>query len=117
MENTVYKVGGRVEKFCAVCNEQLSHLIKTITKQGKISRVICSQCGSTGVFRSPAMLTKLENLSTKTGDLYDQSRTYRSGQFMNHPIFGQGEVITVLEPKKIDVLFMDKMRRLVHSRG
>ncbi|MBX7173162.1 MAG: hypothetical protein K1X72_19490 [Pyrinomonadaceae bacterium] len=112
----IYKVGGRVKKICTVCNEHLDHLIKSITKQGAISRVICSQCGSNGVYRSHAMVTKLENLSTKTGDLYDQSRTYRSGQFMRHPIFGQGEVITVLDAKKIDVLFMDRMRRLVHSR-
>ena len=117
MEKSINSIGDRVEKFCNVCNEQLGHLIKTITKQGKISRVSCSRCGLSGTFRSSALLAKIENLSSKSGDPYEQSRTYRSGQFLTHPTFGQGEVISVFDAKKIDVLFMDRVRRLVHSRN
>jgi hypothetical protein len=36
---------------------------------------------------------------------------------MAHPTFGFGEVISVIEPQKIDVLFSDKLRRLIHSRA
>jgi hypothetical protein len=36
---------------------------------------------------------------------------------MAHPIFGFGEVMAVIEPQKIDVLFSDKVRRLIHSRA
>jgi hypothetical protein len=116
MENSVYKIGGKVEKFCNTCQQSLTHLIKSITKLGKISRVSCSKCGLSGIFKSTAMLTKIENLATQTGAPYDQSRTYRTGQFMAHPTFGQGEVISVFEARKIDVLFMDRVRRLIHSR-
>ncbi len=35
---------------------------------------------------------------------------------MLHPKFGEGEVTAVIEPKKIDVLFSDRIRRLIHSR-
>ena len=35
---------------------------------------------------------------------------------MMHPTFGQGEVTALIEPLKIDVLFADRMRRLVHAR-
>jgi hypothetical protein len=31
-------------------------------------------------------------------------------------LWGQGEVTAVIEPRKIDVLFTDKIRRLIHSR-
>lgn len=116
MEKPIYTIGGRVEKICTHCNEQLGHIIKSITKQGKISRVSCSRCGVSGTFKSTTILAKIENLATQTGAPYDQSRTYRSGQFMLHPTFGQGEVMTVFEAKKIDVLFMDQVRRLIHSR-
>jgi hypothetical protein len=34
---------------------------------------------------------------------------------MMHPTFGEGEVTAIIEPGKIDVLFADHMRRLIHS--
>jgi hypothetical protein len=34
---------------------------------------------------------------------------------MQHPIFGAGEVTALIEPQKIDVLFSDRMRRLIHA--
>jgi hypothetical protein len=117
MEKPIYTVGGRVEKVCPNCNEQLGHVIKSITKQGKISRVTCSRCSLSGTFKSATLLAKLENLATQTSAPYDPSKTYRSGQFMLHPTFGQGEIMTVIEAKKIDVLFTDQVRRLIHSRS
>jgi hypothetical protein len=33
-----------------------------------------------------------------------------------HSSFGLGEVTAVIEPQKIDVLFPDRMRRLIHAR-
>jgi hypothetical protein len=35
---------------------------------------------------------------------------------MIHPMWGQGEVTAVIEPRKIDVLFSDRLRRLIHAR-
>lgn len=34
---------------------------------------------------------------------------------MMHPTFGEGEVTAIIEPGKIDVLFSDRIRRLIHS--
>jgi hypothetical protein len=48
--------------------------------------------------------------------VYDRSRTYRTGQTMTHPTYGEGEITSVIEPQKIDVLFTDKLRRLIHAR-
>ena len=47
---------------------------------------------------------------------YDLNWTYRTGQTMSHPIWGAGEVTALIEPRKIDVLFADRIRRLIHSR-
>ena len=54
--------------------------------------------------------------AAKSGEPYDSTRTYRAGQSMTHPVFGVGEVTAVVEPRKIDVLFPDRMRRLIHAR-
>jgi hypothetical protein len=34
---------------------------------------------------------------------------------MMHPNFGEGEVTAVIETGKIDVLFADRLRRLIHA--
>jgi hypothetical protein len=36
---------------------------------------------------------------------------------MAHPTFGFGEAPAVIELQKIDVLFSDKVRRLIHARA
>jgi hypothetical protein len=35
---------------------------------------------------------------------------------MLHATFGQGEVTAVVDPQKIDVLFGDRTRRLIHAQ-
>jgi hypothetical protein len=53
--------------------------------------------------------------SAKVASPYDRARTYRRGQTMIHSTFGEGEVTALIEPGKIDVLFADRMRRLIHA--
>jgi hypothetical protein len=36
---------------------------------------------------------------------------------MMHTTFGVGEVTAVIEPRKIDVLFQDRVRRLIHAQA
>ena len=116
MEKPTYAIGDRVEKLCAVCNEERGHVVASVTKRGLISRVTCPKCGTRSSFSSGAKLTGSRSKSVQS-EPYDMSRTYRTGQVMIHPVWGQGEVTAVIEPKKIDVLFADRIRRLVHSRA
>jgi hypothetical protein len=117
MENQLHTVGERVEKFCTICDEQVGHMVKSVTKQGKVSRVICSVCGTTGTFKASAKIIEAQDLLTKTGAPYDRTKTYRNGQIMMHPTFGVGAVTSVLPTNTIDVLFLDRVRRLIHSRA
>lgn len=111
-----YSIGENVEKLCPACNEQLGHIVVSLTKTGMVSKVSCSKCGLLGTFKPNSTATKTQNLANKTGEPYDQSYTYRAGQIMSHPTFGTGEVMKVFDTKTIDVLFLDRVRRLVHSR-
>ncbi len=115
MKNQTHAVGDNVDKFCSACEEQLGHVVKTLTKTGLVSRVTCSRCGLVGTYK-PTGSAKAQSLASKTGDPYDRARTYRCGQIMTHPSFGTGEVMKVLDTKTIDVLFMDRVRRLIHAR-
>ena len=116
MDNQIiYKSGERVEKFCAVCGEERGHVVASVTKAGRITRVSCPKCGTRSAFKAVAGATA--RAAARTGAPYDSANTYRAGQSMTHPVFGVGEVTAVIEPQKIDVLFPDRMRRLIHARS
>jgi hypothetical protein len=115
MEKQTYAVGDRVEKLCEVCQEERGHVVASVTKRGLISRVTCPKCGTRSPFSSGAKLTGTRSRSVNS-EPYDKTRTYRTGQTMIHPLWGAGEVTALIEPRKIDVLFADRIRRLIHSR-
>ena len=113
MEKQVFAVGDRVEKLCAVCGVERGHVVASITKRGQISRVTCPICAT----RSSLKSCDSSNRAVLTaGAPYDPKRTYRAGQTIVHPSFGPGEVTAIIEPQKIDVLFSDRLRRLIHAR-
>jgi ssDNA-binding Zn-finger/Zn-ribbon topoisomerase 1 len=114
MEQQMYMVGERAEKLCAVCDEERGHVVMSVTKRGQISRVSCPKCGTLSTFKRSARTTLRP--SAQTCAPYEQTRTYRTGQAITHPTYGQGEVTALIEPQKIDVLFSDRLRRLVHAR-
>ena len=116
MEKPTHNLGDRVEKLCAECAEERGHVVVSVTKRGQISRVSCPKCGTRSSFKSNAGATT-QRLSAKSGAPYDRTRTYRAGQALIHPTFGPGEVTAVIEPYKIDVLFADRMRRLIHAHA
>lgn len=110
-----YAVGDRVEKRCAICQTERGHVVAAVGKLGQVSRVSCPICGARSSFKPTGQTTASRELS-KGGALYDSRLTYRVGQMMTHAFFGAGEVTAVIEPHKIDVLFADRLRRLVHRK-
>jgi hypothetical protein len=114
VDEQIHRSGERVEKFCAVCEEERGHVVASVTKTGRITSVSCPKCGTRSRFKAGAELAA--RAPARAGAPYDSSRTYRAGQSLTHPVFGVGEVMAVIEPQKIDVLFPDRMRRLIHTR-
>jgi DNA-directed RNA polymerase subunit RPC12/RpoP len=112
-EKQTFAAGDRVEQMCVTCGEERGHIVASVTKKGRITRVSCPICGS----RVPYKAGAARRTSSKAGAPYDQTRTYRRGQTLMHPTFGEGEVTALIEPRKMDVLFADRMRRLVHSHA
>lgn len=43
---------------------------------------------------------------------YSMDRTYRAGDVIDHPVFGQGHVQKVMKPCTIEVMFKDGLRNL-----
>jgi ribosomal protein S27E len=109
-EKRTFTIGERIDQMCKICGEERGHVVASISKQGKITRVSCPICGSVVAYKEGVT----RRASTRVGEAYDQAHTYRRGDTMIHPTFGEGEVTAVID-YKIDVLFSDRMRRLIHS--
>ena len=114
MEKPIFKVGERVDKLCKKCGEERGHIVTAVTTRGQISRVSCSKCGTTSAFKLSSRTSP--RVSEKTQSNYDMTCVYRTGQTISHKTFGIGEVMNVIEPGKIDVLFQDRLRRLIHAQ-
>ena len=115
MDKQIHTSGERVEKFCATCGEERGHVVASVTKGGGISRVSCPKCGTRSPFKAGTQTAPRRAADADAP--YDNTRTYRAGQSFTHPVFGHGEVTAVIEPRKIDVLFPDRLRRLIHGRA
>ena len=114
MDTQTFAVGERADKLCATCEEERGHIVTAINKRGQISRVSCPKCGTASTFKLSARTSPRK--PGKAASPYDRTRTYRTGQTMEHATFGVGEVTKLIEPGKIDVLFEDKLRRLIHAQ-
>jgi transcription elongation factor Elf1 len=115
MEQEVFTVGQLIGKDCLTCGVEQSHQVLTVTKKGLISKVVCAVCAVTSSFKTAAKSANA-NSEQKTGEPYDRMLTYRKGQTMMHDSFGYGEVMSVIEPRKIDVKFIGGLRRLIHAQ-
>lgn len=114
MEKQVFTVGERTDQLCAVCGEERGHIVSSVSKRGQISRVSCSKCGTVSTFKLASRT--VPRPSTKIPSSYDRTVTYRAGQSMTHEMFGIGEVTRLIEPRKMEVLFEDRLRRLIHGQ-
>ena len=110
-QKNTFAIGDRVDQMCVQCGEVRGHLVEMLSKLGRITRVSCPMCNSRVQFKRGSTRVPFAT----TASLYDRRQTYRRGQTMTHPTFGEGEVTAILEPGKMDVLFADRMRRLIHA--
>ncbi len=115
MKKEKFTAGDTVERLCSACDTDQNHTIVTVTKQGMITKLSCDVCETVSTF-SRDVKTSTSMNKTKAGVPYDRTRKYRKGQSMLHSTFGQGEVMAIIEPQKIDVLFGDQVRRLIHAQ-
>ena len=101
--------------FCSSCDSDQDHSVKSVTKLGKLTSAVCTVCQTTSTFRG-GVKTSVSAGKGKTATPYDRTKKYRKGQAMMHEKFGHGEVTAVLDSHKIDVLFGDTVRRLIHAQ-
>jgi hypothetical protein len=115
MKTEKFEAGQEIEIMCSACDTEQGHTVETVTKLGQITKSVCMVCGTASKF-SRGVKTSVAVSKGKSASPYDRTQKYRKGQAMMHSSFGRGEVTAVIEPQKIDVLFGDRTRRLIHAQ-
>lgn len=115
-KNPIFAVGDTAEMMCSGCDVEQIHRISAVTKQGVVTKAVCETCETTSTF-TRGVKTAVSMGSSKTAAPYDRMRKYKKGQAMTHDKFGRGEVTEVIEPRKIAVLFGDRLRCLIHEQA
>ena len=110
-----YEQGQTVEMSCSACDSDKPHTVQSVTKLGKMTKAICDVCETVSTFRRGKKVS-VDIQKAKAGEPYKFSSKYRKGQAIMHPTFGQGEVTAVVDGQKIDVLFGDDVKRLIHGQ-
>lgn len=110
-----FAAGDTTEMMCSACDVEQMHRIGSVTKQGVITSAVCEVCETSSTF-TRGVKTAVSMGKAKNASPYDRSRKYKKGQAMMHEKFGRGEVTAVIEPHKIEVLFADRSRRLIHEQ-
>jgi hypothetical protein len=111
-----YSIDDSVEMMCSACDIEQNHKIQAVTKQGRITKAVCESCETVSTYVR-GVKSSVSVGSGKNASPYDRMRKYRKGQAMMHDKFGRGEVTAVIEPHKIEVLFADHARRLIHAQA
>lgn len=136
-----YKTGGEADVFCTRCKMLLAHTILAMVGE-RPARVKCNTCHTDRTYRAPEgtprprreapepakpgragmvresdfdRLMKGRDFSANLR--YSPKVTFVLESIVDHPSFGLGLVTALKGPDKVEVLFKDGPRTLVHARG
>ena len=137
-EEDLFEVGAEVDAYCTRCKTDTPHTV--VTKyEDEIRSVTCTTCNTTHSYRPPrgeteddipepiavrrrqasqklTWETAMQELDLSTAVAYSPKELYAEGQVLEHPTFGLGYVCDVLSDTKLEALFEDGRRLLVHNR-
>lgn len=139
-------VGKEVLSYCNKCKLTLAHIIVTMKSLTEADKVMCKTCKGTHNFKDPSAATKkpasirvagpkaassprksnavpIEELWTQAMNKtsrhskeYSIKTKFELGDLIAHPTFGPGIVEKVFDQNKIEVLFRDDYRTLIHNK-
>ena len=124
--------GGTIDGWCGKCKMILAHTIEAMIGS-KPARVHCNTCNSQHAYKAsePSKTTPrasgggtrpgryktlLASSDTAAAKTYSPKDTYREGDVLQHSVFGVGVTTAVKDISKIEVLFENGPKTLVHGR-
>lgn len=131
------EIGKDVRAICTKCKAETVHVITKIVA-GQIKKVFCKACNSTHMYKTPETIKKAAaKKPTRTGSTgirrsrnwstlisavseeqivdYSIREDYTKVEAIRHKDFGVGVVIKVFDDNKIEVVFEQESKVLVHN--
>ncbi len=130
-------VGKDVDSWCTKCKLVLAHTVEAVVN-GRITRVHCNTCGGQHAYRAKAPGTTagrttrtrkaaepkvpdyaalLRGRDPAKAKPYATTERFAEGDLINHATFGVGLVTLRKDVNKIEVVFADGPKVLVHKRA
>lgn len=140
------RTGGDVDAWCGKCNLMLAHTIEAMVG-GTIKRVHCNTCRSQHVYRGnapgegpatprAARVPKERSAAARKAGVrasdydnymkgresvdarrYSPKSRFNAGEVIEHPKFGTGVATAIKDGDKVEILFPDGPRVLIHGRS
>lgn len=142
---SVIGVGKEILSQCNKCKLILAHIIVTMKDATDPDKVMCKTCKATHTFKDPGakkkkatidkviknhkvssgkktslsvaeIWTKALGASAAPAVTYSIRGHYKQGDVISHPNFGDGIVERLIDSNKIEVLFKDEYKTLLHNK-
>ena len=138
-----YSVSGNVDGWCTKCKLELAHTIIAMSKNLPV-KVKCNTCNSQHKYRtkqsgiskpksakskSPARkiktqeanyndyISRLTDYDLTRVKMYSMDGSYKKDEIIEHSKFGVGIVLSLIQNNKIEMLFKDGHKVLIHNFG
>jgi hypothetical protein len=121
------RVGDEVAAQCGRCKGERVHQVVALNQNGVPAIVICGTCGGRHNFREQGARRAASSTGKrqsaresapsaprKPARAYSPREAYDAGDWIEHPKFGQGEVLASRDGK-IEVKFGTEKRILIHA--
>lgn len=118
--------GDDTDTYCGRCKAERAHHVVALNANGAPATVICRTCGgqhrfhekkglaSPGALKTRQKAVAAQHAPTGPARPYSPGEIYATGDWVEHPKFGQGRV-TQARGGKIEVRFESGSRLLVHA--
>ena len=134
------QVGEDVVAYCTNCKKDLDHVIVTLVG-GKVKKVLCKTCEKEHVYKAPkgdkvpakkkteAKAKKkkvspveeweiaMEQAKDATVKAYAQDGSFGEGEKVDHSTFGQGLVVKLISPNKMEVIFEEGAKFMIRGNS
>jgi hypothetical protein len=133
------QVGEDVVAYCTKCKKDLDHVIVALVGE-KVKKVLCKTCEKEHVYKAPkgdkapakkktaakkAKKKKLtpveewemamEQAKDATVKAYAQDGSFGEGEKVDHSTFGQGLVVKLISPNKMEVIFEEGSKFMIRG--
>ena len=133
-------IGKDIDSWCTRCKMVLAHTVEAVVN-GRVTRVHCNTCGGQHAYRAnpPGTSSERRTRSRADGDRaaakpardyatlvrgrdpagarsYSLTEHFKDGELIRHATFGLGVVTGLRDGNKIEVMFPDGSKILIHRR-